>query len=286
MVRCMLHTAGLGPEYWSFALSHAVYIKNRLPHSATGQTPYYSFTGKRPDASHLRIWGCRVFVRLPGKRSAKLDLNSTTGTFLGYTATDKNIIYIDEHTHKVKTATHCTFDEAMMTVPRAQLSPAIIALQDAGYRGDLDNKVTSEPSSPTVTTAPMTLPTPPCSDAFYVKPLSIHATIPTRATDGSVGYDLYSATDVIIPPLQRAKVPTDLALCPPQGTYGQIHSRSGLAATHCLDVTAGTIDPDYRGNIVVLLHNHSLQPYTVCIGDRIAQLIFHHVATPTPITVD
>ncbi len=48
MVRSLLHSASLGPEYWSFALLHAVYIKNRLPHRATNQVPLKMYTGKRP----------------------------------------------------------------------------------------------------------------------------------------------------------------------------------------------------------------------------------------------
>ena len=55
MMRCMLHSAELGPAYWSFALAHAIYIKTRRPHSAIRTTPFQAFTGKRPDLSRLRI---------------------------------------------------------------------------------------------------------------------------------------------------------------------------------------------------------------------------------------
>lgn len=87
------------------------------------------------------------------------------------------------------------------------------------------------------------------------------------------------------PPMQRVKLPTDIALQPPPGTYAQIYSRSGLAANHLLDVKGGTIDPDYHGNITILIHNHSNNPFPVNIGDRIAELVFHSIATPMPITV-
>jgi hypothetical protein len=96
----------------------------------------------------------------------------SAGTFLGYTATEKNIIYIDEHTHKVK---------PFSTIHQAQLSPAIIPLQDVGYHGDLNNEATPTPSNPTAMNgeALLSSPLPACNDAFYVKSLSIHATIPT-----------------------------------------------------------------------------------------------------------
>lgn len=77
-------------ERWSFALLHAVYLKNRIPHSATGDTPYHAYTGTRPSAKYLRIFGSPIIARNPGRRSSKLDMHTSMGTFLGYTAMDKN----------------------------------------------------------------------------------------------------------------------------------------------------------------------------------------------------
>jgi hypothetical protein len=115
-VRCLLYNANLGPEYWSFALLHAVYLKTGLPHCATNQVPLTAYSGKRPNAKRLRIFGCPVVVRHMD-RKAKLDLNTSAGIFLGYTATDKNVIYRDSVTGRFKTATHVVFDEAGMTLP-------------------------------------------------------------------------------------------------------------------------------------------------------------------------
>jgi hypothetical protein len=140
-----------------------------------------------------------------------LDLHTPAGTFLGYTATDKNIIYLDENTKRIKTATHCNFDKAMMTIPRAQLSPAMIALQDLGYCGDLINDAMPTPPISSSMSANIHSPTSPASDTpaseFYIKTLSIHATIPSRATDGSIGYDLFSARDTIISPHAACQAP-------------------------------------------------------------------------------
>ena len=105
--------------------------------------------------------------------------------------------------------------------------------------------------------------------------------MPTRATDGSSGYDLYSAIHTTITPGERTRVPTDISLTPPPGTYAQIQSRSGLSANHGIDTTAGVIDPDYTGNVTVILHNTGTIPYTIQTGDRIAQLIYTRIETPT-----
>lgn len=92
-MRCILHAANLGPEFWSFALLHVVKVYNMLPHSRTSMSPFYALTDHQPDGSNLRIFGCQVFVRKPGERENKLDIHTVRGIFLGYTATDKNVHY-------------------------------------------------------------------------------------------------------------------------------------------------------------------------------------------------
>ena len=95
-MQCMLRSADIGPTYWSFALIYAVYIKNRLPHSTITMTPFQGFTGLKPNLGRIRIFGCHTTVKMPGKRDAKLDNHSYNGRFLGFTATPKNINYIDD----------------------------------------------------------------------------------------------------------------------------------------------------------------------------------------------
>ena len=63
MVQCALHSANLGPEYWSYALIHVVYIKNRLLHMSISQTPYEVFTGHKPDLNGIKIFGSRVVAQ-------------------------------------------------------------------------------------------------------------------------------------------------------------------------------------------------------------------------------
>ena len=114
------------------------------------------------------------------------------------------------------------------------------------------------------------------------------ATMPKRAMDGDVGYDLFSAIFMTIPPGERRLVDTGIrievrtpaALAALGLVYHpEIKSRSGLAASG-IDVAAGQIDLGYRGRVCVCLVNHSGRPFMVKLGDRIAQLKFSVVALP------
>ena len=115
--------------------------------------------------------------------------------------------------------------------------------------------------------------------------LSEKAINPRRATSGSVGYDLFTPIDFQIQPKEQKTVFTDLAIVPPEGYYAQLMSKSGLTILYELEVKAGVIDPDFTGNIGVVLKNNSNQPIERLAGEQIAQLLFIKVATPTLIQV-
>ena len=85
--------------------------------------------------------------------------------------------------------------------------------------------------------------------------MSTNAVTPTRATEGSVGLDFYSPANYIIPPCSQLLIPTQIKLGIPLGHYGRLASKSGLAILHHLHVGAGVIDPDYMGEVKVLLIN-------------------------------
>ena len=85
--------------------------------------------------------------------------------------------------------------------------------------------------------------------------LSEHATAPTRGSARAAGYDLFSAYDYTISPMEKAIVKTDIQIAVPSGCYGRVAPRSGLAVKHFIDVGAGVIDEDYRGNVGVVLFN-------------------------------
>jgi hypothetical protein len=115
MMRTNLAGANLSSDYWTWAIGHSVYLKNRLPHTAHKhhQTPYEMYTGIIPDLSHLRVFGSHVSIKWPSERIYKLgDNHVTAGIFLGFTATNRNIIFKDSMSQEIKTACHATFDEA------------------------------------------------------------------------------------------------------------------------------------------------------------------------------
>eukprot|EP00667_Euglena_gracilis_P012942 EG_transcript_13311 len=114
---------------------------------------------------------------------------------------------------------------------------------------------------------------------LMVKKLSEFATLPTRGSAYAAGYDLSSAHDVIVPARGKAIVPTDLAIAIPEGTYARIAPRSGLAAKHHIDIGAGVVDYDYRGNVGVVMFNHAEKDFEVKRGDRVAQLILECIMT-------
>ena len=114
-----------------------------------------------------------------------------------------------------------------------------------------------------------------------VKKLCYDAIVPTRGSDGAVGYDLYSSEDAVVPcQAGRALVGTGISISLPDGVYGRVAPRSGLAVKHCINVGAGVIDPDYTGEIKVVLFNHGLKDFEIRKGDRIAQLVLERCETP------
>ena len=113
----------------------------------------------------------------------------------------------------------------------------------------------------------------------FVK-MSANVVTPTRATERSVGLDFYSPEDYIIPPHSQFLIPTQIKLQIPLGYYGRLASKSSLAVLHQLHVGAGVIDPDYTGEIMVLMINAAPRVYSIKKGDPIAQLILEKVSIP------
>ena len=276
MMRCMLHSSELGPEYWSFALAHAVYIKNRLYHASLNTTPFQAFTGKRPNLSRLRIFGSRVYAKKTGDRPAKLDQHAAEGIFLSFSATDSNIYFIDDDSGRVKIGQHVVFDEAHMTVPAGHAPLAAQALQRLGYYVN-ESWIDEEKSKQAKTEA---------DESLRVVKLTDTAKLPTRGTDESIGYDVYlDETEVTIEPGQIQLLPTGISVKPPPNSYIRIAPRSGLTVKRHLHSLAGVIDPDYRGNITVVLQNFGTDTQVFKRGDKIAQLIVENATTPTILEV-
>jgi len=115
-----------------------------------------------------------------------------------------------------------------------------------------------------------------------VKKLSENATIPTQGTRFAAGYDLYAAEDAVVVCGTRKLIKTNISMEITPGYYGRIAPRSGLAYKNGIDVLAGVIDSDYRGDIGVILYNTDKNiDFNVKKGDRIAQIIFEacYIAT-------
>ena len=112
-----------------------------------------------------------------------------------------------------------------------------------------------------------------------------NAKTPERKTAGSAGYDLTTVEDVVLPAHQSVLISTGVKIELPKQTYGQIAPRSGLSVKG-IDVGAGIIDEDYRGEIKVLLRNHSDDDIELPCESRIAQLLVLPVCYPDFTLVD
>ena len=115
---------------------------------------------------------------------------------------------------------------------------------------------------------------------FQIRIKRIHpnATLPLPGSDHAVGADLCAAEGFTLRPGERRAVPTGLAVEIPAGWYGRVAPRSGLAARHGIDTLAGVVDPDYRGELKVLLINLGQDAVHFDAGERIAQLIIERAA--------
>jgi hypothetical protein len=117
ITKCILHAAGLDSSYWSYALNHATYLANRTYHSAIQMTPYQAMHNTQPDLSNLKKFGARCYFKHTKKNQKDLDIAGEVRTFLGYTATTKNVHIQSERTKQFHVALHKTFDEAHVTAP-------------------------------------------------------------------------------------------------------------------------------------------------------------------------
>jgi dUTP pyrophosphatase len=114
------------------------------------------------------------------------------------------------------------------------------------------------------------------------KQLDPRAVLPTRGSSSAAGLDLYSIEEISLAPMERRLVSTGLAVAIPDGFYGRVAPRSGLATKNGIDVLAGVIDADYRGEVRCLLVNVGNEAVTLPEKSKICQLIIEKIVTPTP----
>ena len=121
--------------------------------------------------------------------------------------------------------------------------------------------------------------THPSFGILKLQKLNNNAALPKRSADGTAGYDLCASQDCTIPAGGKGLVHTRLSISFPAGLYARIAPRSGLALKKFIDVRAGVVDSNYRGEVGVVLFNHGDQDFVVKMGDRIAQLILEKIDT-------
>ena len=117
-------------------------------------------------------------------------------------------------------------------------------------------------------------------NVLKVELLSDKAKIPFRATTGAAGYDLHSIENLTLTPQTRKLIKTGIKIAISEGYYGRIAPRSSLAHKYGIDVFAGVIDSDYRGEVGIILYNSGDVEFNIGVGDRIAQLIITKIMTP------
>ena len=120
------------------------------------------------------------------------------------------------------------------------------------------------------------------------KKLHKDSTVPQKGSPLAAGYDLFCYTDkdIIIESMGKSKIPTGISVQLPHNSYGRVAPRSGLTWNKFLDVGAGVVDEDYRGEVQVILFNFSKENVTIKRGDKIAQLIVERIMPTEPVVYE
>jgi len=159
------------------------------------------------------------------------------------------------------------------------------------YRSRFCNHYTSN-LNPSLTISHLSfqnqMQTAPAKEATVLnfKKLDDRAILPTRGSELAAGLDLCSIEELTIEPRHRLLVHTGLAVAIPEGHYGRIAPRSGLALRTGLDVLSGVIDADYRGEIGCLLYNTGDETINLPAQSKICQLIIEKITTPEAVWAD
>lgn len=125
--KSLLHAKHLPLELWGEAVSCAVYTLNRVKNSTSSATPYQLWHGKKPDVSHLRVFGCLAFIHIPKSERQKLDCKSLKCYFVGYSTTQKAYRFWDPVGRKLKISRDVIFDEHSdhLSLPLQEIEPCV-----------------------------------------------------------------------------------------------------------------------------------------------------------------
>jgi len=116
------------------------------------------------------------------------------------------------------------------------------------------------------------------NEVMRVRKLNPSAALPVRGSADAAGFDLAAAEATVVKAGGKAIVKTGLSIAIPWGTYARVAPRSGLAAKRMIQVGAGVVDYDYRGEVGVVLFNHGPDDFDVAVGDRVAQLVLEEIS--------
>jgi len=137
-----------------------------------------------------------------------------------------------------------------------------------------------------MSSSPKRLPNSMESSLLGFKRLDPRAILPSRGSVSAAGLDIYVIEELTISPGERCLARTGLAVAIPEGYYGRLAPRSGLATKKGLDTMAGVIDADYRGEIGCLLYNAGNEIIHMPAGSKICQLIIEKIIKPAAVWVD
>jgi hypothetical protein len=136
----MLNEKNLPNCFWAEAVATAVYIMNRTPTLAIhDMTPEEKFTGKKPDVSHLRVFGCIAYVHVPDEKRSKLDPKAEKCIFIGYSSEQKGYRCFNPSTRKLQVSRDVVFDEMV-----SWYSPLKVAEDEEAKNGDVSSNVEQE----------------------------------------------------------------------------------------------------------------------------------------------
>ena len=185
-IRALLTGANLPIKFWPYAFYHAMRLANAFPERGEPMSPLEKATDRKENLSSFRTFGCRVWVRPPGRKKAKLQPNSRKGVFLGFVPySTRNILWYDVETNRVKIAFHARFDEGMNDLPFESLPPNVKHLQ----RTDEDKPFPIEPAEVSAS-----------SFTFYVDPFAdvLHRRLQSNPSNRDPLFGLTLATDELL----------------------------------------------------------------------------------------
>lgn len=178
---------------------------------------------------------------------------------------------------------------APIVAPTTQATPEF-PVRDPNAKGGENNPLTEADSLADLMGEPRPSQVAPIPGTMQVKIklLSDSARVPTYGTDGAACFDLYAADTVAVAPGRKVTVKTDVAFEVPEGYVLMIYSRSGHGSKNGVRLANGTgvVDSDYRGHVLVCLHNDGNRPFIVELGDRVAQAMIVPVPRVEFLVVD